>query len=90
MNTSMTDCSNLGWKLGHVLRGLARAKILKTYQSERVVVANALIQLDQKFSRLFSRDSAKDATDEAEISLDEFKEVFQKGKNSETLMGVKC
>lgn len=79
MNVSMQDTYNLGWKIAAVLNGTANRSILKTYQSERRRIAQDLIAFDHKFSRLFSGRPAKDATDEAGISMDEFKDVFKKG-----------
>ncbi|MCJ1358089.1 MAG: hypothetical protein MMC33_008087 [Icmadophila ericetorum] len=79
MNVSMQDSYNLGWKIGAVVNGLAKRSILKTYQSERRRIAQDLIEFDHRFSRLFSGRPAKNAADEAGISLAEFKSVFQKG-----------
>ncbi|KAI9719954.1 MAG: hypothetical protein M1828_005992 [Chrysothrix sp. TS-e1954] len=79
MNVSMQDCYNLGWKLGLVLKGISPRSILPTYQSERRRVAQDLIDFDHRFSRLFSGRPAKDAMDEAGVSMAEFKEAFEKG-----------
>lgn len=78
MNVSMQDTYNLGWKIGLVVNGLAKRSILKTYQSERRRIAKDLIDFDHRFSRLFSGRPAKDAADEAGISMAEFKEAFKK------------
>lgn len=79
MNVSMQDCYNLGWKIGLVVNGIAKRAILKTYQSERRRIAQDLIAFDHRFSRLFSGRPAKDAADEAGISMTEFKDAFEKG-----------
>ncbi|KAF2262220.1 hypothetical protein CC78DRAFT_618728 [Lojkania enalia] len=79
MNVSMQDAFNLGWKLGLVVKGIARPSILKTYQSERRRIAQDLIDFDHKFSRLFSGKPAKDLLDETGVSMAEFKEAFVKG-----------
>lgn len=79
MNVSMQDTFNLGWKLSSVLNGISKRSILKTYESERRQIAQDLISFDHKFSRLFSGRPAKDVTDEAGISMEEFKSVFEKG-----------
>ena len=79
MNVSMQDCYNLGWKIGTVVNGTAKRSILKTYQSERRRIAQDLIAFDHRFSRLFSGRPAKDAADEAGISMAEFKDAFEKG-----------
>ena len=70
---------NLLWKIGLVVKGIAKSDILSTYQSERRQIAQELIEFDHKFSRLFSGRPAKDAADEAGISMEEFKSVFVKG-----------
>ncbi|PSK34046.1 Ubiquinone biosynthesis monooxygenase COQ6, mitochondrial [Elsinoe australis] len=79
MNVSMQDTYNLGWKIAHVVQGKAPRSILKTYQSERRRIAQDLINFDHKFSRLFSGRPAKDAADEAGVSMEEFKRVFLQG-----------
>ncbi|KAJ4360163.1 uncharacterized protein N0V89_000723 [Didymosphaeria variabile] len=79
MNVSMQDAFNLGWKLALVVKGVAQASILKTYQSERRRIAQDLINFDHKFSRLFSGRPAKDVLDESGVSMVEFKEAFVKG-----------
>ncbi|TGO36641.1 hypothetical protein BHYA_0119g00310 [Botrytis hyacinthi] len=79
MNVSMQDTFNLGWKIAAVLNGTASRSILKTYESERRAVAQELITFDHKFSRLFSGRPAKDIMDEEGISMEEFKEAFEKG-----------
>lgn len=78
MNVSIQDTYNLGWKIAAVINGIAKRSILKTYQLERRRVAQDLITFDQKFARLCSGRPAKDAADEAGISVDEVKQVFQK------------
>ena len=79
MNVSMQDTYNLGWKICLVVKGLAKRSILRTYQSERRRVAQDLIAFDHRLSRLFSGRPAKDAADEAGISIDEFKDALEKG-----------
>lgn len=79
MNVSMQDCFNLCWKIGLAVKGIAPRSILQTYESERKKNAQDLIDFDHRFSRLFSGRPAKDAMDEAGVSMAEFKEAFQKG-----------
>lgn len=55
MNVSMQDGFNLGWKLGHVLTGLAPASLLSTYSGERQPVAQQLIDFDREWSSLMAR-----------------------------------
>lgn len=79
MNVSMQDAYNLGWKVASVVKGQANRSILKTYQSERRRIAQDLIDFDHRFSRLFSGRPAKDVMDEEGISMDVFKDAFEKG-----------
>jgi len=44
MNTGIQDAYNLGWKLGLVLRG-TNAKLMETYQEERLPVAASVLKL---------------------------------------------
>lgn len=48
MNVSMQDTYNLGWKLASVLKGVATPAILRTYQEERLPVAERLIRFDRR------------------------------------------
>ncbi|RYP15618.1 hypothetical protein DL765_005597 [Monosporascus sp. GIB2] len=80
MNVSMQDCYNLGWKVALVSKGIAKRSILSTYQSERRRIAQDLIDFDHRFSRLFSGRPAKDVMDAEGVSMEEFKDAFEKGK----------
>ncbi|KAF9887315.1 hypothetical protein FE257_010310 [Aspergillus nanangensis] len=51
MNVSMQDSYNLGWKLASVLRGAASPQILRTYQEERLPIADRLIKFDRRMCR---------------------------------------
>lgn len=55
MNVSMQDGFNLGWKLGHVLTGVASTELLRTYDAERRPVAQQLIDFDREWSSLMAR-----------------------------------
>lgn len=70
MNVSLQDGYNMGWKLGHVLTGLAKPSLLETYVLERQKVAIDLINFDRYFSKLFSSGP--------ETSTAEFQEGFVK------------
>ncbi|MEV8273811.1 FAD-dependent monooxygenase [Microbacterium sp. NPDC077184] len=67
MNVSMQDGFNLGWKLGHVLTGLAPASLLSTYSSERQPVAQQLIDFDREWSSLMAR-KPEDISDPTELA----------------------
>jgi phenol 2-monooxygenase len=62
-----------------VVKGHADRSILKTYEAERKKIAQDLIEFDRKFSRLFSGRPAKDVMDAEGISMDAFKDAFEKG-----------
>ena len=50
MNVSMQDTFNLGWKLVQVLQQRSPASLLDTYSAERKVIAEDLIEMDQRWS----------------------------------------
>ncbi|KUJ22527.1 FAD/NAD(P)-binding domain-containing protein [Mollisia scopiformis] len=54
MNTGLHDACNLGWKLSLVLRGLAPASLLATYEGERSPNVQKLINYDKDISRLMT------------------------------------
>lgn len=54
MNTAFLDAVNLAWKIHHVEAGLASRSILKTYETERKLIANNLLNFDAKYAKLFS------------------------------------
>jgi len=54
MNVSLQDGHNIGWKLGMVLRGLARPELIETYVLERERTATELIEFDRGFTKLFN------------------------------------
>lgn len=70
MNVSLQDGYNVGWKLAHVLKGLAPPSLLETYVLERQKVAIDLINFDRYFSKLFST--------KGNASPEEFQEGFVK------------
>jgi hypothetical protein len=54
MNTAFLDAVNLAWKIHHVESGFADRSILSTYESERKLVAENLLNFDAKYAKLFS------------------------------------
>ncbi|MGP5257417.1 FAD-binding monooxygenase [Glutamicibacter ardleyensis] len=54
MNVSMQDGFNLAWKIGYVLSGRAPESLLRTYSSERQVIAKNLIDFDKQWSSLMA------------------------------------
>ena len=55
MNVSMQDGFNLGWKLAHVLEGRSPASLLATYNGERQVIAQNLIDFDLEWSSMMAK-----------------------------------
>jgi phenol 2-monooxygenase len=77
MNVSMADTWNLGWKLGAVLRGMAKPELLHTYSEERQAIAKELIDFDREFSRLFSARAGKSGDPQGEGAVaEEFQQYF--------------
>ncbi|KAH8731151.1 FAD binding domain-containing protein [Phaeosphaeriaceae sp. PMI808] len=54
MNTAFLDAVNLAWKIHHVESGWAHRDLLKTYESERQLIAETLLDFDARYAKLFS------------------------------------
>lgn len=50
-NTGVTDADNLAWKLGAVLRGRAGARLLESYNEERLEAAQQNVQVTNRTAR---------------------------------------
>lgn len=55
MNTAFLDAQNLAWKIHHVETGFADRSILKSYESERKLIAENLLNFDASYAKLFSQ-----------------------------------
>ncbi|KKA26084.1 hypothetical protein TD95_004013 [Thielaviopsis punctulata] len=55
MNTAFHDALNLAWKIHLVEGGFASRALLSTYESERRGVAQALLDFDNRYAKLFSQ-----------------------------------
>jgi len=55
MNTAFLDALNLAWKIHHVEAGFADRSILHSYESERKLIAENLLNFDAKYAALFSQ-----------------------------------
>jgi hypothetical protein len=55
MNTAFLDALNLAWKIHHVEAGFADRSLLHSYESERKLVAENLLDFDAKYAALFSQ-----------------------------------
>ena len=78
MNISMQDSYNLGWKLGLVIRGIAKPSLLKTYESERRPFAKELIEFDKTWSGLLSKPPPKAGPSQTGVANHDFIEAFRK------------
>ena len=58
LNVSMMDAYNLTWKLALVLQGKLRPQILETYNTERLQIAQELIDFDRKISHVYIKQLA--------------------------------
>lgn len=54
MNTAFLDAQNLAWKIHHVESGFADRSILTSYESERKLIAENLLNFDSQYAKLFS------------------------------------
>ncbi len=54
MNTAFLDAVNLAWKIHHVESGWAPRNLLSTYESERKLIAETLLDFDARYAKLFS------------------------------------
>jgi hypothetical protein len=55
MNTAFLDALNLAWKIHHVEAGFADRSLLHSYESERKLIAENLLNFDAKYAALFSQ-----------------------------------
>lgn len=56
MNTGIGDASNLAWKLAAVVRGRADARLLDSYEPERIAFARRLVATTDRAFTFISRD----------------------------------
>ena len=85
MNTAFLDAQNLAWKIHHVETGFADRSILKTYESERKLIAENLLNFDSNYAKLFSQrqpsagevNNASKNAQNAEHQDNEFVQMFK-------------
>lgn len=78
MNVSMSDAFNLGWKLAAVLEGRSPASLLATYSAERQPVAQHLIDVDTKWSKMVgSKIADPEAPEEDSVAGSEVEGQFE-------------
>lgn len=80
MNTAFLDALNLAWKIHHVEGGFADRSILSSYESERKLIAENLLNFDAKYAALFSQrpPAAKDVAAATEKPAHEEENQFIK------------
>lgn len=86
MNTAFLDAQNLAWKIHHVESGFADRSILKSYESERKLIAENLLNFDSQYAKLFSQrqpsagevgHATKHAADTGDTEGNEFIKMFK-------------
>jgi hypothetical protein len=79
MNTAFLDALNLAWKIHHVETGFADRSLLHSYESERKLIAENLLNFDAKYAALFSQrpPAAKDVAAATEKSSNKASEGEQ-------------
>ena len=68
MNTAFHDASNLAWKIHHVEAGFANRAVLSSYETERKLIAQNLLDFDAQYAKLFSE--RKPSTGEVKAASD--------------------
>lgn len=93
MNVSMMDSYNLSWKLIYSLNGLTPHpagfpdKVLDTFQTERLIVAQQLIAFDKEFSSMFSGKIGVQDGKEG-LTHEQFLDVFNTGSGFTSGCGI--
>ncbi|RUP46869.1 hypothetical protein BC936DRAFT_146433, partial [Jimgerdemannia flammicorona] len=61
LNTGLNDAFNLAWKLSLILKGVAQPNLLSTYQAERKLIAQQVIDIDRHMSHYISKKTPSDS-----------------------------
>jgi phenol 2-monooxygenase (NADPH) len=89
LNTGIHDAVNLGWKLALQIRGITKPEILKTYNDERKLAVNQLIEYDKDIAVLMTHKWPKwyegDPNADPYIILGE---IFEKARSFNTGLGI--
>lgn len=94
MNTAFHDALNLAWKIHHVEAGFANRSILQSYESERKLIAEDLLDFDAKYAALFSKrvpsagEVGAAAEDKKSGEVNEFVEVFKSSQEFTSGYGI--
>lgn len=89
MNFSMQDAFNLGWKLAAVLRGQCVPELLRSYSAERQPAAQALIDFDREWAKMFSdRARLGDGEQSGGVDPKAFQQYFERHARFTAGMGT--
>ncbi|KAL9117017.1 MAG: hypothetical protein Q9187_006450 [Circinaria calcarea] len=96
MNAAFHDAINLAWKIHHVEGRFADRSILTSYESERKLIAENLLNFDAKYASLFSQRQTSAGEVKATLGLEEekgekdnpFIEVFKSSCEFTTGYGI--
>ena len=93
MNTAFHDALNLAWKLHQVEAGFANRSILSTYESERKLIAESLLDFDAKYAALFSQrvptvGEIGSASDDNSSKENEFVKTFKSSQEFTSGYGI--
>ena len=94
MNTAFHDALNLAWKIHHVESGFANRSILQTYEAERKLIAEDLLNFDAKYAALFSQrqpsagEMGAAAENKEDGGTNEFVQVFKSSQEFTSGYGI--
>lgn len=95
MNTAFHDALNIAWKIHLVESGFADRSLLETYESERKLVAEDLLNFDAHYAKLFSQRqptlqeySSVDSHSNNEENENEFVKTFKSAREFTCGYGV--
>ena len=86
MNTAFLDAQNLAWKINAVEGGFAMRSTVSTYGSERMCVAQTLLEFDSRYNKLFAQRYEK--KNDCEPQESEFVKTFRKNSEFTSRYGV--
>lgn len=89
LNTGIHDAVNLGWKLALQIQGITNPEILETYNDERKLAVNQLIEYDKDISVLMTHKWPK--WYKGDTNLDPYivlGEIFEKAESFNTGLGI--
>lgn len=93
MNTAFHDALNLAFKIHLVESGFAKRSLLKTYQTERRMIAENLLEFDAKYASLFSQQVVSMTETDGDFKgeeddSNEFMKVFRENQDFTSGFGI--